>query len=106
MYPLREVWFLVVCGTIASGDDYDDIVDWGKAHLAFLRLCRISFRHSVAAGCKGMGSPSHLRRGDPRRPFPISRSWELLEVVSRPKGHPETIKPRKIITRAFRQNLP
>jgi hypothetical protein len=37
MYPLREVSFLVVCGTIASGDDYDDIVDWGKAHLAFLR---------------------------------------------------------------------
>src|SRR6266567_4078891 len=35
--PLREVLFLVVCGTIASGDDYDDIVDWGKAHLAFLR---------------------------------------------------------------------
>ena len=33
MYPLREVLFLVVCGTIASGDDYDDIVDWGKAHL-------------------------------------------------------------------------
>jgi DDE_Tnp_1-associated len=32
-YPLREVLFLVVCGTIASGDDYDDIVDWGKAHL-------------------------------------------------------------------------
>ena len=26
-YPLREVLFLVVCGTIASGDDYDDIVD-------------------------------------------------------------------------------
>ena len=35
MYPLREVLFLVVCGTIASGDDYDDIVDWGKAHLSF-----------------------------------------------------------------------
>ncbi len=30
-YPLREVLFLVVCGTIASGDDYDDIVDWGEA---------------------------------------------------------------------------
>ena len=27
----------VVCGTIASCDDYDDIVDWGEAHLAFLR---------------------------------------------------------------------
>src|SRR5215471_13966300 len=36
-YPLREVLFLVVCGTIANGDDYDDIVDWGKAHLSFLR---------------------------------------------------------------------
>jgi len=36
-YPLHEVLFLVVCGTIASGDDYDDIVDWGEAHLPFLR---------------------------------------------------------------------
>lgn len=36
-YPLREVLFLVVCGTIASGDDYDDIIDWGEAHLSFLR---------------------------------------------------------------------
>ena len=37
MYPLREVLLLVVCGTIACGDDYDDIVDWGEAHVAFLR---------------------------------------------------------------------
>src|SRR5262249_4703418 len=37
MYPLREVLFLVVCGTIACGDDYEDIVDWGEAHLSFLR---------------------------------------------------------------------
>jgi predicted transposase YbfD/YdcC len=36
-YPLPEVLLLVVCGTIASCDDYDDIVDWGEAHLAFLR---------------------------------------------------------------------
>jgi predicted transposase YbfD/YdcC len=36
-YPLVEVLFLVVCGTIAAGDDYEDIVDWGKAHLSFLR---------------------------------------------------------------------
>src|SRR5208282_5275225 len=35
-YPLPEVLFLVVCGTIASGDDYEDIVDWGEAHLSFL----------------------------------------------------------------------
>src|SRR3954462_10664253 len=36
-YPLPEVLLLVVCGTIASCDDSDDIVDWGEAHLAFLR---------------------------------------------------------------------
>jgi hypothetical protein len=29
MYPLREV-LLLVCGTIASGDDNNDIVDWGN----------------------------------------------------------------------------
>src|SRR3954453_13314345 len=36
-YPLPEGLLLVVCGTIASCDDDDDIVDWGEAHLAFLR---------------------------------------------------------------------
>jgi len=37
MYPLREVILLVVCGTIASCDDYDEIALWGEAHLDFLR---------------------------------------------------------------------
>jgi predicted transposase YbfD/YdcC len=37
MYPLREVLFLVVCATICSCDDYEDIVDWGEARLGFLR---------------------------------------------------------------------
>jgi hypothetical protein len=37
VYPLREVLFLVVCATIANCDDYEDIVDWGEAHLDFLR---------------------------------------------------------------------
>jgi len=37
MYPLREVLFLVVCATIANCDDYEDVVDWGEANLAFLR---------------------------------------------------------------------
>jgi DDE_Tnp_1-associated len=45
-YPLREVLFLVVCGTIASGDDYEDIVDWGKAHLCW--LCRVPLRYPCA----------------------------------------------------------
>jgi predicted transposase YbfD/YdcC len=46
-YPLREVLFLVVCGTIAGGDDYDDIVDWGEAHLSFLRGFS-EFYHGIA----------------------------------------------------------
>ena len=46
VYPLREVLFLVVCATIANCDDYEDIVDWGEAHLDFLR--RFSdFHHGV-----------------------------------------------------------
>ncbi len=37
MYPLREVLFLVVCASICSCDDYDEIVEWGEARLGFLR---------------------------------------------------------------------
>lgn len=37
MYPLREVILLVVCGTIADCDDYEEIALWGEAHLDFLR---------------------------------------------------------------------
>jgi predicted transposase YbfD/YdcC len=37
LHPLPEVLLLVVCGTIADCDDYEDIAGWGAAHLAFLR---------------------------------------------------------------------
>src|ERR1700686_826172 len=37
MYPLKEVMLLVVCATIASCDDFDDICAWGRHHLDFLR---------------------------------------------------------------------
>ena len=36
-YPLSEVLLLVTCATIASCDDFDDIVAWGEYHLDFLR---------------------------------------------------------------------
>jgi len=36
MYPLEEVLLLVTCATIASCDDFDDIVGWGENHLDFL----------------------------------------------------------------------
>jgi predicted transposase YbfD/YdcC len=49
MLPLAEVLFLVVCGTIADCDDYDDIAAWGEAHLDFLRL-RQPYAHGVPGG--------------------------------------------------------
>ena len=33
-HPLPEVLLLVVCATIASCDDFDDISAWGESHRA------------------------------------------------------------------------
>jgi predicted transposase YbfD/YdcC len=46
MYPLKEVLLLVTCATIASCDDFDDIVAWGKHHLDFLRRFA-EFHHGI-----------------------------------------------------------
>jgi predicted transposase YbfD/YdcC len=46
MYPLKEVLLLVTCATIASCDDFDDIVAWGNHHLAFLRRFS-AFDHGI-----------------------------------------------------------
>ena len=46
LYPLHEVLLLVTCATIASCDDFDDIVAWGKHHLAFLRQFS-EFHHGI-----------------------------------------------------------
>ena len=37
VYPLHEVLLLLTCATIASCDDFDDIVAWGEQHVDFLR---------------------------------------------------------------------
>jgi predicted transposase YbfD/YdcC len=49
LHPLAEVLFLVVCGTIADCDDYDDIAAWGEAHLDFLRR-HLAFSQGVPGG--------------------------------------------------------
>lgn len=46
LHPLPEILFLVVCGTIADCDDYEDIAAWGAAHLGFLRR-HLSYEHGV-----------------------------------------------------------
>ena len=45
-HPLPEVLLLVVCGSIASCDDFDDIAAWGEAHLPFLRRF-LPYEHGV-----------------------------------------------------------
>jgi predicted transposase YbfD/YdcC len=37
MYPIGEVLFLIVCGTICSCDDFDEIVLWGEQNIDFLK---------------------------------------------------------------------
>jgi predicted transposase YbfD/YdcC len=45
-HPLPEVLLLIVCGTIAAGDDLEDIADWGADNLAFLRRF-LPYHHGV-----------------------------------------------------------
>lgn len=45
-HPLPEILLLVVCGTIAGCDDFDEIVEWGEDNLAFLRRF-LPFHHEV-----------------------------------------------------------
>ena len=45
-HRLDEILLLVVCGTIADCDDYEDIAAWGAAHLDFLRR-HLAFEHGV-----------------------------------------------------------
>ena len=46
LHPLPEILLLVVCGTIADCDDYEDIAAWGAAHLDFLRK-HLPYAHGV-----------------------------------------------------------
>lgn len=45
-HRLPEILLLVVCGTIADCDGYEDIAAWGKAHLSFLRRF-LPYEHGV-----------------------------------------------------------
>jgi predicted transposase YbfD/YdcC len=49
MYPLREVLFLAICGTICGCDSYDEIAEWGKAHVQFLRRY-LPYENGTAGG--------------------------------------------------------
>jgi predicted transposase YbfD/YdcC len=46
LHPLPEVLLLVVCGSMADCDDYENIAAWGEAHLPFLRR-HLPYEHGV-----------------------------------------------------------
>jgi predicted transposase YbfD/YdcC len=46
VYPIEEVLLLVTCATIASCDDFEDIVEWGEQHLDFLQQFS-EFHHGI-----------------------------------------------------------
>lgn len=45
-HPLPEVLLLVVCGSMADCDDYENIAAWGAAHVPFLRRF-LPYEHGV-----------------------------------------------------------
>ncbi len=66
-HPLSEVLLLIVCATISSCDDFDDIAAWGENHLPFLRthwqienalhwVLGVTFREDLARVRKGHGA--------------------------------------------------
>lgn len=46
MYPLAEVLLVLTCATVASCDDFEDIVAWGTHHLHDLRRFA-PFHHGI-----------------------------------------------------------
>src|SRR3974390_3131401 len=46
LYPVPEILLLVLCGTIAGGDDFTEIALWGEEHLGFLRRF-LPFQHGI-----------------------------------------------------------
>ena len=85
LYPLKEVLLLVTCATIASCDDFDDIVAWGKHHLAVLR--RFSpFYHGIPCQ-RWLRALVNRRRPDPVRPLLRELDCRALARPPRPHCH-------------------
>ena len=60
-HRLDEILLLVVCGTIADCDDYEDVAAWGAAHLDFLRR-HLPYEHGMR-GEREFGSETLLESG-------------------------------------------
>jgi predicted transposase YbfD/YdcC len=72
-YPIAEVLLVIVCGTICSSDDFDDIVLWAQMNLDFLRT--ISEFHFGVPGARWLRAL--LNRLDPELFARCFESWVL-----------------------------
>jgi len=80
-YPLKEVLLMVTCATIASCDDFEEIVAWGDRHLVFLR--RFSdYHHGVPC--------ARWLRDLMNRIYPtfFARCFEAFVAATWPEKHP------------------
>ena len=80
-YPLAEVLLLVTCATIATCDDFDEIVAWGEHHLEFLRQFA-PFHHGIP-GSRWLGLL--LNRIDPGVFRHCFESWVAAVWPQRPE---------------------
>jgi predicted transposase YbfD/YdcC len=80
-YPLAEVLLLVTCATIATCDDFDEIVAWGEHHLDFLR--RFAPFHHGIPGSRWLGLL--LNRIDPDLFKHCFESWVAAVWPQRPQ---------------------
>ena len=76
-HPLPEVLLVVVCATIASCDDFDDIAAWGEVHLDFLRRF-LPYHHGVPTG---RWLNILMNRIDPGSERPLSASRSIVTTI-------------------------
>ena len=65
-HPLPEVLLLIVCASIASCNDFDDIAAWGENHLPFLSRF-LPYHHGIpGARWLNIAMPSLATPASPR----------------------------------------
>src|SRR5580704_7869150 len=82
VYPIAEVLLLVTCATIASCDDFEDIVEWGEHHLDFLRQFS-EFHHGIPCA---RWLRDLVNRIDPALFARCFKSWVASACSRRPNG--------------------
>jgi len=93
-HPLPEVLLLVVCGTIAAGDDFEDIADWSEDNLAFLRRF-LPYHHGVP-GARWLRML--MNRIDPALFADCFQSWAAAMRPDTPTLVASTARPRAAAT--------